>query len=251
MGVTSNRVDVKRAAASTERALERRAEPYAALFLPARTWPERLLELAWLRGGPQRRPRLDLRLLGGRRGRRRAPPLRRGPRTSPKAWPPGRSPPWPVDGRARPGGRQPVGPGPHRHGRAGGGRRRARPGPDVQVLSERFGLPGSMTLDAETVRTVLGHDAGSQDRQRRLGAGRPVDEDETGIDLTVAIGPEERPNVPIAEAKQDLYTRLGARPDVAVRVRLDQPPIRRIAARVAEVPGFGWRPSSRHRSPTR
>ncbi|HEY5246803.1 MAG TPA: hypothetical protein VIJ60_14130, partial [Acidimicrobiales bacterium] len=30
-------------------------------------------------------------------------------------------------------------------------------------------------------------------------------------------------------------------PDVMVRVRLDQPPIRRIAARAADVAGFGWR----------
>ncbi|MGH9046196.1 MAG: alpha-mannosidase, partial [Acidimicrobiales bacterium] len=48
MGVTSNRVDVKHAAAKAEIALERRAEPYAALFQQARDWPGRLLELAWL-----------------------------------------------------------------------------------------------------------------------------------------------------------------------------------------------------------
>ena len=48
MGVASNRVDVKYAAAVTERQLERRAEPYAALFQPAGKWPARLLELAWL-----------------------------------------------------------------------------------------------------------------------------------------------------------------------------------------------------------
>ena len=29
-------------------------------------------------------------------------------------------------------------------------------GPDIQVLSERFGLPGTMTLDAGTVRNMLG-----------------------------------------------------------------------------------------------
>jgi hypothetical protein len=68
-----------------------------------------------------------------------------------------------------------------------------------------------------------------------------IAEDETGIDLTVTIGPDERPDVPIAEAKQDLYSRLGARPDVMVRVHLDQPPISRVVARAAEVPGFGWR----------
>ena len=35
MGVASNRVDVKQAAARAERALERLAEPLSALFLPA------------------------------------------------------------------------------------------------------------------------------------------------------------------------------------------------------------------------
>ncbi|MFP5254614.1 MAG: alpha-mannosidase [Acidimicrobiia bacterium] len=48
MGVASNRVDVKQAAARAERALERLAEPLSALVLPAEAWPERLLDLAWL-----------------------------------------------------------------------------------------------------------------------------------------------------------------------------------------------------------
>jgi hypothetical protein len=47
MGVTSNRVDVRQAAAAAERDLERCAEPLAALFLPAERWPGRLLDLAW------------------------------------------------------------------------------------------------------------------------------------------------------------------------------------------------------------
>ena len=48
MGVTSNRVDVKRQGALAERELERRAEPLAALFQAPADYPERLLELAWL-----------------------------------------------------------------------------------------------------------------------------------------------------------------------------------------------------------
>lgn len=48
MGVASNRVDVKQAAAVAERVLERVAEPLSALYLPADHWPARLLELAWL-----------------------------------------------------------------------------------------------------------------------------------------------------------------------------------------------------------
>lgn len=48
MGVASNRVDVKQAAAVAERALERLAEPLSALFLPADLWPGALLDEAWL-----------------------------------------------------------------------------------------------------------------------------------------------------------------------------------------------------------
>lgn len=48
MGVASNRVDVKVAAARAERGLERLAEPLAALWLPAGAWPQEQLDLAWL-----------------------------------------------------------------------------------------------------------------------------------------------------------------------------------------------------------
>ncbi|MDQ2729635.1 MAG: alpha-mannosidase [Actinomycetota bacterium] len=47
-GVLSNRTDVKIAAARAERALERVAEPLAALWLPEEDWPARTLEAAWL-----------------------------------------------------------------------------------------------------------------------------------------------------------------------------------------------------------
>jgi alpha-mannosidase len=47
MGVTSNRVDVRRAAARAERALQR-AEALAALFQPVDRWPSALLREAWL-----------------------------------------------------------------------------------------------------------------------------------------------------------------------------------------------------------
>ena len=69
-----------------------------------------------------------------------------------------------------------------------------------------------------------------------------VEENDEGIAITVTVGAEERPDVAIAEAKQDIYARLGANPDAVVRVSLHQPPLRRIVARVADVPGYGWRP---------
>lgn len=48
MGVVSNRVDVRAAAARAERALERRAEPLSALLLPVERWPAALLAEGWL-----------------------------------------------------------------------------------------------------------------------------------------------------------------------------------------------------------
>jgi len=48
MGVASNRVDVKQAAAQAELTLERLAEPLSALFLPPSSWPGALLDRAWL-----------------------------------------------------------------------------------------------------------------------------------------------------------------------------------------------------------
>jgi alpha-mannosidase len=47
MGVASNRVDIHQACAAAERAIERRAEPLAALLLPAEQYPGRLLDIAW------------------------------------------------------------------------------------------------------------------------------------------------------------------------------------------------------------
>ncbi|MGH9025557.1 MAG: hypothetical protein ACRDWD_05475, partial [Acidimicrobiia bacterium] len=47
MGVASNRVDVHQACAAAERALERRAEPLTALYLPAERYPGTLLAVAW------------------------------------------------------------------------------------------------------------------------------------------------------------------------------------------------------------
>jgi hypothetical protein len=47
MGVVSNRVDVRRAAADAERSIEQAAEPLSALLLPAEHWPAGFLDEAW------------------------------------------------------------------------------------------------------------------------------------------------------------------------------------------------------------
>jgi len=246
MGVASNRVDVKREAARAERALERRAEPYSALFLPAEQWPGTLLDVAWkevvrnaahdsacacsvdevvdavlVRYAEARRigeGLADQALVALARSLADAGPVV----VNPSARIRGGLVEMVVAGEDLP--------------------------PDTQALPDApgaFGIPrglGALTLDANTVRTILGMlPAGSQIDAHTWIQGVEVEEDETGIDITIVFGSEERFDVPLASIKHDLYTRLGARPDSVVRIRIDQPPIRQVVARVDDVPGFGWR----------
>jgi mannosylglycerate hydrolase len=241
MGVTSNRVDVKRMGALAERALERRAEPLAALFQPASEWPARLLSLAWkemVRNSAHDSicacsvdDVVDAVLHRYAEARTIATGL--------------------ADRAVASLARSLAEPGnyvlnPAQRSRGGVvevvvGAEEAPPD-GVQVVSERAGLPGSMVLDADTVRTVLGMLQGPKIDNDAWVHAVTVEEDDEGIDITVTVGAEERPNVLISEAKQDIYARLGARPDAVIRVNLNQPPIRRIVARVDDVPGYGWQP---------
>jgi len=246
MGVASNRVDVKRAAARAERALERRAEPLCALFLPVGQWPANLLDLAWreiVRNAAHDSvcacsvdDVVDAVLVRYAEARVIAEGLAE---TALTAFTRSLAQAGPVVVNASP---------------------RSRSGvvevviqgedapPGAQVLPEEpgaFGIPrglGPLTLDAATVRTILGMlPAGSQIDTHTWIQDVRVHEDDTGIDITIAFGNEERFDVPIASVRQDLYTRLGARPDSVVRIRIDQPPVQRVLVRADEVPGFGWR----------
>ncbi len=240
MGVTSNRVDVKRQGAVAERELERRAEPLCALFQPAAAYPDRLLDLAWremVRNSAHDsicacsvddvvdavlHRYAEARDIGAGLADRALKTFAR------SLSDPGHAV-LNASQRARSGVVELIVP-------ADG------PAPEhVQVVSERAGMPGSMILDADTVRTVMGMMQGPRiDDDAWIHDVRIEDTDE-GFDITIAVGTEEKPDVPIAEAKQDVYTRLGARPDAVVRVAMDQPSTRKILARTAEVAGYGWR----------
>jgi mannosylglycerate hydrolase len=239
MGVTSNRVDVKRMGALAERELERRAEPLSTLFLDASSWPGQLLNIAWkemVRNSAHDSicacsvdDVVDAVLHRYAEARTIAEGLtQRAIKSFTRSLAEPGSYVLNPGQRARSGVVELLVPA-------------DEPAPaDVQVLSERTGLPGSMVLDASTVRTVLGMLQGPRIDNDAWVHDIAVEETDEGIDVTVSVGAEERPNVPIAEAKQDIFTRLGARPDAVVRLGLNQPPIRRIAARVAAVAGYGW-----------
>jgi mannosylglycerate hydrolase len=245
MGVASNRVDVKYAAAVAERQLERRAEPFAALFGPVASWPTRLLEIAWTKvvqnaahdsicacsvedviDAVLHRFAEARTIAEGVADRALTTFARSLEFTGPYVLNP--------SARQRGGVVEAVLP----LSKAPDGTQ------EMSTPSGAFGIPrglGAMTLDAATVRTLIGLlPSGSQVNPHTWIQDVRVTEDETGIDITIAFGPEETFDVPIATIKQDLYTRLGARPDVPVRVRIDQPQVVCVLARVNQVPGFGW-----------
>jgi len=239
MGVGSNRVDVKQASVRAERALEHLAEPLSALFLSSGGWPERFVDLAWTlmvrnaahdsicacsvddvvdavlhRYAEARHIGEGLagEALGALAGSMADP----GPVVV-NSWTPDRGGMVEVVVPAE---------GP--------------PGADVQVLSERTGLPGSMTLDGRTVLTMLGLLQGARIGEDSYVTDVSLAEDDTGLDITIVIGTEAREGVPVEEIKRELFTRLTARPGTEVRLVLDQPPVRRILARQDDVPAFGW-----------
>ena len=239
MGVGSNRVDVKQASTRAERALERLAEPLSALFLPSEAWPEALVDLAWklmIRNAAHDSicacsvdDVVDAVLHRYAEARHIGQGLAAEALASM-----GRS-------MAEPG---PVVVNPSAHDR-GGLVEVVVPsvgevGPDIQVLAERMGLPGSITLDGETVLTMLGLIQGARIGDDMYITDVSLAEDETGLDITLVIGTEARDGIPVEEVKRELYTKLTARPETEVRLTLDQPPVRRILARQGEVPGFGW-----------
>jgi len=239
MGVASNRVDVKHAAALAEVALERRAEPYSALFGEPGDWPGRLLELAWLdvvRNAAHDSicacsvdAVVDAVLERFAESHRVAEGLAQRALGSL------------ARSMAQPG---PVVVNPSARTRSGivelvvmG---EPADGASEQVLSSRASLPGTLTLDAATVTSILGMLQGTRISDDAWVHDIGIEEDETGIDVTVAVGTEELPRIPVEAFKENLAARLAARPDAVVRVVLDQPPIRQVVARVADVPGLGW-----------
>ncbi|HUC05229.1 MAG TPA: hypothetical protein VL961_07505 [Acidimicrobiales bacterium] len=239
MGVTSNRVDVKRMGAAAERQLERRAEPLTALFGDPAAWPQRLFDLAWremVRNSAHDsicacsvddvvdavlHRYAEARTIAEGLAQRAVTELARS-FTEPGSYV--------LNPSHRP-----------RSGVVELVVSAEQPAPpEVQVISERTGIPGSMVLDPETVRTVMGMLQGPKIENDAWIQEVLVEESDEGIDITLKIGTEERPNVPIAEAKREVFARMGARPDAPVRIAMQQPAIRRIAARVDEVAGYGW-----------
>ncbi len=240
MGVASNRVDVKQAAARAERALEHLAEPLAALLMQPERYPQMMLRIAWrelvrnsahdsicacshdeVDAAVLHRYAEATRIAEGVTGRalgRLATSLSEPCHVAVNA-----------SSRSRSGVVELV---------LGG----QGPVEGAQILDERFGLAADLVLTTTEVRGVLSQFGG----QDQLGegaylAGVEVEEDDTGIDVVVRVRPERTNDVQVEQIKNDLLARFALRPDAQVRVKLDQASSRRVLARVEDIPSFGWK----------
>jgi hypothetical protein len=239
MGVASNRVDVKQAAARAERALERRAEPLSALWLAPQSWPAALLDAAWLEMARNaahdsscacsvddvcatvlHRYREAAHIGEGLAARALAALADRMQRA-------GAIVVNPVS-RTRGGIVEILVPG---EGPITGG----------QVVEDRPTVIADRTLTAgDAWSWLLGF------RSQRIAEDTyvnraEVDDGNGAIELTLHCEDRLVDNLLVDDIKADVNARLAARPGTSLHLRILQPPSRRLLWRVEDVPGFGWR----------
>ena len=242
MGVASNRVDVKQAAARTERALERLAEPLCALFLAPAEWPGRLLELAWKEvvrnsahdsicacsadevGDAVLHRYAEASQIASGLAQRALTAL--------------------AESLAGP---APVAVNPSARARSGlvevvlsGDSAVA----GAQVLDERPAVLDDRTMKARDLGAVLGQIRSQQlDATTYVNSVEVIESGGDGFEVVLHADARLRAEFLVEQVKRDLYARAGAHPDADVRVRIVQPPSRRVLVRVAGVPGYGWAPA--------
>ena len=259
MGVASNRVDVKQAAARAERAIEQVAEPLCALFLPPEQWPTELLSLAWRRilhnsahdsiCACSADEVVDAVLCRYAEANQIARGLSKRALDALSAQ------------VAHLAGEEPI---------VVNTSARSRSGvvelvipsdmalDGAQVITEPSVLPDELTLDTQSTRTILdsvhdtavGDDAFVQDVKVR--SADPQDSDGLGqIEVSVTLGAKRTPSgaAALAESKRELYARIGAQPDAVVHLRISHQRSLAVVAYVEDVPGFGWRGWSPHPLP--
>ncbi|HUQ62478.1 MAG TPA: glycoside hydrolase family 38 C-terminal domain-containing protein [Acidimicrobiales bacterium] len=236
MGVASNRVDVKQAAARAERSLERRAEPLSALFLPPAQWPGALLNVAWM--AVVRNAAHDsvcacsadvvvdavlhryaeATQIGDGLARRALDAL-------------GQS--IAVDGA--------VIVNPAARTRSGAAELTLAGDdllPDEQLLEGRAASVERHTVLGTEVSLVTARLAAAVPTGTAVLACEITENDSLDVVLRTGVG---APSATTASALCDLYARAGARRDEQVQVTIQHEAFRRVLVRAEAVPGFGWR----------
>lgn len=242
MGVLSNRVDVKKAAAVVERQLERRAEPYAALFTPATTYPAALLRLAWrevIRNAAHDSicacsvdDTVDAVLHRFNEARQIAAGLA-SQSLQHFATELRQAGTYVVNGRSD------VRQGLVEFSVAGDQFNPAT----MQLIEERPKYPEEMTLNADGMRAILSIVQDNRIDDQAFIHEATLDTNGDVITVHVTAGSYERKDVDFAQGRQELYAAMGANPEKPIKLTLIQPAIRKVVGLVREIPPFGWAPA--------
>jgi hypothetical protein len=242
MGVTSNRVDVKVAAARAEYLLERRAEPLAALFAPKSFWPKELLDLAWLE--VIRNSAHDS-ICACSVDEVVDAVLHRFHEASSIARSIADQTVYNFTASLREAGDYVLNT--SQFARSGVAELLVT-GDDLdeaamQVLSESVRYPANMEVDGETLKTIVGLLNGPRIADDVwIRSASATDLDDNTIALQISIGPTQALGVELEELRRDLAARIATNPALRAKIAIDQPRIRRVATTVAEVPGYSWAP---------
>ncbi len=242
MGVTSNRVDVKLAAARTEHLLERRAEPLAALFKEPSEWPKELFDLAWLE--VIRNSAHDS-ICACSVDEVVDAVLHRFHEASSIARSISDQTIYNFTASLREPGDYVINTSQFSRG---GVAELLVTGDELdesamQVLAESTRYPANMDVDGETLRTIVGLLNGPRIADDVwIRSASATDIDENNIALQISIGPSQVVGVELEELRRDLASRIAANPTLRANIAIDQPRIRRVATTVAEVPGYSWAP---------
>jgi len=245
MGVLSNRVDVKVAAAVTERAVERTAEPLAALWLPPEEWPAALLDEAWLamirnsahdsicacsadavvRAVLQRYD--SVAALAGEVTRRSL--ALAGVATQAAGLVVVNAGPVTASGVV-----EAVLPG-------------SDPVPGTQVVAVTDGAAESRTGVGADLARMLGQLSADGWLLPGHGVDAEVSVGPDGVEVRIETDDSDRPGLQLPAVMAEAWAQAGAHPGEPLRIRVIRRPTQRVLARVDAVPGYGWaalRPAS-------
>ncbi len=238
MGVTSNRTDVRLAAARAERSLERLAEPLSAMFLPAEKWPSTLLAIAWkemLRNAAHDSicacsadDVVDAVLVRFQEARHIGEGLTyQAKRALAAQCPSAGAVVINPTARTRSGLVELEVPG-------------EGPAPGAQIVSERPAVRGEITFSADKLGTALTLLRSQRIDDETYFTAVDVEETDTALDITLRADPQLREWLELDAIKADIAQRVQDHPKRPVTMRIAQRPTRRIVTMVEDVPGFGW-----------
>jgi mannosylglycerate hydrolase len=239
MGVASNRVDVKQAAARVERSLERRAEPLSALFLPPERWPAAELRLAWkevVRNSAHDSSCacsvdevVDAVLHRYAEARQVADALaRRALRTLSSSFAESGAVVVNPSARPRSGVLQLVVPA---LGDIEG----------TQLVRSREAPSSVYDITGGDVNMVLGRIRNDEIEAGADFVGIQTGETDNGVYEVVVTTGVSRRQLAVDAASTELYAQAGARRSSPVRLRVEREPFQVVLARAENVPGYGWR----------